>query len=146
VGARPPRGCWLVKSEPSAYAWDDLVRDGGTRWDGVRNALARNHLAGMRKGDLVLYYHSGEGKQVVGVARVTREAYPDPGADDERWVAVELAPLQPVAEPVSLAAVKADPALRRIPLVTHSRLSVMPLEPEAFERILELGKTKLRSR
>jgi predicted RNA-binding protein with PUA-like domain len=133
-----------VKSEPSAYSWDDLVRDGSTRWDGVRNAQARNHLAGMRAGDAVLYYHSGEARQVVGVARVTRAAYPDPTADDPRWLAVDLAPLKALARPVALAAIKADRALREIPLVRQSRLSVMPLERDAFERILDLGATRLR--
>src|SRR5690606_18692611 len=103
--------CWLVKSEPDAYAWDDLVRDGRTVWDGVRNALARRHLAAMRRGDLVLYYHSNVGKEVVGVARVVREAYPDPTARSGDWLAVDLEPVKPLAKPVSLAAIKADPAL-----------------------------------
>jgi predicted RNA-binding protein with PUA-like domain len=110
----------------------------------VRNAQARNHLAGMRAGDAVLYYHSGEARQVVGVARVTRAAYPDPTADDPRWLAVDLAPLKALARPVALAAIKADRALREIPLVRQSRLSVMPLERDAFERILDLGATRLR--
>ena len=138
------RSHWLVKSEPSAYSWDDLVRDGSTRWDGVRNAQARNNLAAMRVGDTVLYYHSGEGKQVVGVARVARAAYPDPTADDPRWLVVDLAPVKPLARPVTLVEIKADRALRGIPLVTQSRLSVMPLERAAFEHILELGGTRLR--
>ena len=136
------RGFWLVKSEPGTYAWSDLVRDGRTVWDGVRNPLARNHLAAMQKGDLVLYYHSGEGKEVVGVARVAREAYPDPTTDDARWVAVELAPVKPLAEPVALAAIKAEPTLRDVALVRQGRLSVMPLPRPAFERILALGKTR----
>ncbi|HEY5656975.1 MAG TPA: EVE domain-containing protein [Myxococcota bacterium] len=137
------RSYWLVKSEPDKYAWSDLVRDGSTYWDGVRNAQARNNLAAMRAGDLTLYYHSNAGKDVVGIARVTRAAYPDPTTDDARWVVVDLAPVQPLAEPVTLAQIKADAALARIPLVTQSRLSVMPLEKAAFERILELGKTRL---
>lgn len=135
-------GRWLVKSEPSTYAWDDLVRDGGTCWDGVRNHAARNHLAAMRKGDLVLYYHSGEGKQVVGLARVRRESYRDPTADDERWVAVDLEAVRPLAQPVSLASIKADPGLRGIPLVRQSRLSVMPIPCPAFERIVALGRAR----
>jgi predicted RNA-binding protein with PUA-like domain len=135
------RRCWLVKSEPFKYSWADLVRDGSTCWDGVRNAQARNNLAAMKKGDLVLYYHSNEGKEVVGVARVAAEAYPDPTADDPRWLVVELVPLKALKRTVTLAEVKADRRLAKIPLVTHSRLSVMPIESGAFARILELGET-----
>ena len=130
------RAHWLVKSEPFKYSWDDLVEDGSTCWDGVRNAEARNHLRAMRNEDLVLFYHSNQGKEVVGVARVTREAYPDPTTDDERWVVVDLAPLRPLARPVSLAEIKGDAALAGIPLVTRSRLSVMSLPKKAFDRIL----------
>ena len=137
------RRYWLVKSEPLKYAWDDLVRDGRTVWDGVRNALARNNLCAMKKGDLALYYHSSEGKQVVGVARVRRESYPDPTTDDERWVVVDLEPVQSFKEPVSLAVIKTDSELRDIPLVRQSRLSVMQLERAIFQRILRLGKTRL---
>ena len=144
--ARAARGHWLVKSEPAKYAWDQLVADGATCWDGVRNAQARNNLNAMKKGDLVLYYHSNEGKEVVGVAKVTRTAYPDPTSDDERWVVVDLAPVAPLCDPVTLADVKTDPALAKIPLVTQGRLSVMPIEQKAFERILRLGKTKLQAR
>lgn len=140
------RSYWLMKSEPFKYSFDDLVKDGSTHWDGVRNAEARNNLARVKVGDLVLFYHSNEGKQVVGVARATREAYPDPSADDPKWVVVDLEPLQPLKQPVSLAEIKADPKLAKIPLVTRSRLSVMPLERSAFERILALGKTPLRRR
>ena len=140
------RGTWLVKSEPFKYSWDEFVRDGGTVWDGVRNHAARNHLAAMRKGDLVLYYHSNEGKQVVGVARVRREAYPDPTSDDERWLAVDLEPVKPLREPVSLARIKQDPRLRDVPLVRQARLSVMPLERAAFERVLALSGTRLGRR
>jgi predicted RNA-binding protein with PUA-like domain len=138
------RAYWLVKSEPDKYSWDDLVRDGSTYWDGVRNAQARNNLREMKPGDQLLYYHSNEGKQVVGIAKVTRSAYPDPTIDDERWVVVDLAPVRPLKQPVTLAQIKADPPLAKIPLVTHSRLSVMPLTAAAFERILELGKTRPR--
>jgi predicted RNA-binding protein with PUA-like domain len=137
------RGTWLAKTEPSTYAWGDLVRDGRTRWDGVRNFAARNHLAGMREGDLVLVYHSGDERAVVGVARVAREAYPDPTAREGSWLAVDLEPVKALAKPVALAEVKADASLRGIPLVRQSRLSVMPLPPQAFERILALGKTKV---
>jgi predicted RNA-binding protein with PUA-like domain len=132
-----------VKSEPAKYAWDRLVQDGSTWWDGVRNAQARNNLQAMQQGDLTLYYHSNEGKEVVGVAKVTKTAYPDPTTDDERWVVVDLAPVKPLARPVTLAEIKADAALAKIPLVTQSRLSVMPIDARAFQRILKLGKTKL---
>jgi predicted RNA-binding protein with PUA-like domain len=138
------RGTWLVKTEPSTYAWGDLVREGRTRWDGVRNFAARGHLGGMRAGDLVLVYHSGDERAVVGVARVVGEAYPDPTAREGSWLAVDLEPVKAVARPVALAEIKAQAALRGIPLVRQGRLSVMPLPPEAFERILALGKTKVR--
>jgi predicted RNA-binding protein with PUA-like domain len=137
------RASWLVKSEPGTYSWDDLVKDGRTRWDGVRNAQARNNLAAMRVGDLALFYHSGESKEIVGIAKVVKAAYPDPTTDDERWVVVDLAPLAPLREPVTLADVKRDAALAEIALVRQGRLSVMPLETRAFARILVLGKTKL---
>ncbi len=137
------RRFWLAKSEPSSYSWSDFVDDGSTFWDGVRNTQARNSLQQMKKGDLVLFYHSNQGKEVVGVARVTKQSYPDPSSDDPRWVVVDLAPVRALAEPVSLARIKDDSALARIPLVTQSRLSVMPLERSAFERILRLGNTRL---
>lgn len=142
----PPRHHWLVKSEPDAYSWAQLVSDGGTFWDGVRNPQARNHLKAMSKGDLVLYYHSGNGKEVVGVARVTREHYPDPTARDARWVVVDLKPVRALAEPVKLAQIKAEPSLGEIALVRQSRLSVMPLHKRAFDKILRLGRTRLPSR
>ena len=141
--ARATRAHWLVKSEPFKYSWNDFVRDGSTYWDGVRNALARNNLRAMRKGDLVLYYHSNEGKEVVGVARVTRESYPDPTVDDERWVVVDLKPVKPLREPVTLADIKAQPSLSDIPLIRQSRLSVMPIPKKAFDKILSMAKTKL---
>jgi predicted RNA-binding protein with PUA-like domain len=138
------RAHWLVKSEPSAYAWAQLVKEKRTLWTGVRNFTARNHLAAMKNGDLVLYYHSGEGKEVVGVAQVRAEAQPDTTAKaGEGWVAVELVPVKPLAVPVTLAAIKAEPSLREIPLVKLSRLSVMPMPKPAFEKILGMGKTKL---
>jgi predicted RNA-binding protein with PUA-like domain len=136
-------GYWLVKSDPSAYGWEDLERDGRAVWDGVRNALACRHLAAMRKGDLVLVYHSQEGKQVMGVARVTKEARPDPKAGDERLVVVDLAPVKRLARPVTLAEIKSEPALKGMALVRQARLSVMPATKAEFERILALGKTKL---
>jgi len=147
TGSRPrakARSYWLVKSEPFEYSWDTFVEDGSTYWDGVRNYTARNNLQAMEKGDLVLYYHSNEGKEVVGVARVTRESYPDPTIDDDRWVVVDLAPVKPLEQPVTLAQVKADPKLSEMALVKQSRLSVMPVEKGAFDRILALGGTTLR--
>ena len=131
---------WLVKSEPGTYSWERLVREGRTVWDGVRNAQARNHLAEMGRGDPVLFYHSGEGREVVGVAKVVRVAYPEPGAGDPRWVAVDLAPVRALRRPVALAEIKADRSLAGIALVRQSRLSVMPLEPEQYARILALAK------
>jgi predicted RNA-binding protein with PUA-like domain len=135
-----PRRHWLVKSEPGAYSWERLVREGHTVWDGVRNAQARNHLAEMGRGDPVLFYHSGDAKEVVGIAKVARKAYPEPGAGDPRWVAVDLAPLRALRRPVSLAEIKADRSLAGIALVRQSRLSVMPLERGDYDRILALGK------
>ena len=128
-----------MKSEPSTYSWDDLVRDGRTVWDGVRNPEARNHLGAMKPGDAVLFYHSGDGKAVVGLAKVVREAFPDPRADDPKWLAVELAPQKPLARGVTLSEIKAQKALAKIPLVTRSRLSVMPIEPDAFDAIVALS-------
>jgi predicted RNA-binding protein with PUA-like domain len=134
---------WLVKSEPAKYAWDALVKDGSTRWDGVRNAQARNSLREMKPGDLVLYYHSQEGREIVGVARVAKPAYPDPTADDPQWLAVDLEPLCPLVRAVTLAELKADPDLRNLALIRQSRLSVMPVERGHFTQILKLAKTKL---
>lgn len=133
---------WLVKSEPDAYSWADLVRDGGTVWSGVRNFQARNHLRAMRLGDRVLFYHSVTDKQIVGLATVTREAFPDPTAKEGDWSAVELKPVRPFVEPVALSQIKADPALRDLPLLKQSRLSVLPVAPTEFKRLLHLGQTK----
>ena len=141
-----PRCYWLVKSEPGAYSWDDLVSEGRTAWDGVRNAQARNNLAHMREGDLVLFYHSVRERRVVGIARVVRESYPDPTSEDPRWVAVDVEPLKPLAEPVGLDAMRADPAFRDAPLLRQSRLSVTRFEKAQFERVLALGRTQLDGR
>jgi len=130
---------FLVKSEPFKYSWDQFVSDKETFWDGVRNYQARNNLTAMKKGDLVLFYHSNEGKEVVGVARVVKEAYQDPTTSDERWVVVDLAPVEKLAVPVKLETIRADELLKETPLVKQSRLSVMPLKPEEFDRILALG-------
>ena len=132
---------WLVKSEPETYSWDDFVREGHTAWTGVRNYTARLHLRAMRTGDEVYFYHSGESKSVVGVARVTKPAFPDPTAgQDEGWVAVELAAVKPLPKPVPLARIKAEAALKDIGLVRQSRLSVSPLKPAEFALIARLGK------
>jgi predicted RNA-binding protein with PUA-like domain len=130
---------WLVKSEPETYSWADLVRDGNICWDGVRNYQARNNLQQMLPGDFVLFYHSVSEKAVVGIAKVERTAYPDPTADDAKWVAVDLAPVRDFKEPVTLDQIKKDSRLENIALLRQSRLSVMPLRPEEFEVILSLG-------
>jgi predicted RNA-binding protein with PUA-like domain len=134
---------FLVKSEPFKYSFDQLLADKKTRWDGVRNFEARNHLRAMQRGDLLLFYHSNEGKQIVGIAKVARVAYADPTASDGDWSAVDVAPVKRLAAPVSLAAIRADAALKNMQLVKRSRLSVVPVTPSEFERVLELGRTKL---
>ena len=131
---------WLVKSEPFKYSWDNLAKDGWTYWDGVRNYQARNNLKSMKKGDLVLYYHSNEGKEVVGVAKVIKEHYQDPTSDDDRWVAVDIEPVQELNNPVTLSDIKSTKSLQKIPLVTHSRLSVMPFLKKEFDKIIKMGK------
>ena len=132
---------WLVKQEPEAYSWADLLRDGRTEWTGVRSFQARNNLRAMKKEDPVFFYHSVTDKKVVGLARVEREAYPDPTADGGDWVSVDLVPVKPLAASVSLEEIKADRILRVIPLVKQGRLSVMPLTREQFERLLKLSQT-----
>ncbi len=134
---------WLVKSEPEAYSWDKFVQDGGTAWTGVRNFAARLNLRAMRRGDLVCFYHSVTGKEIVGLAKVAAEAYPDPTAKEGDWSCVDLAPVKPLATPVPLDAIKADQVLALIPLVRQSRLSVSALTKEQFARLLALGKTKV---
>ncbi|MHA3774544.1 EVE domain-containing protein [Verrucomicrobiota bacterium sgz303538] len=130
---------WMVKQEPEAYSWDDFVRDGSTAWTGVRNFQARNNLRSMKRGDRVLFYHSVTGKAVVGIAEVTREAFPDPTATEGDWDCVEIRPIQPLARPVTLEEIKVHPQLQSIPLVKQSRLSVMPLQPEDFKELVRLG-------
>jgi len=132
-------GSWLVKQEPETYSWDDLVRDGTTDWTGVRNFQARNNLRQMKAGDHVLFYHSGTGKCVVGIAEVAKAAYPDPTADDPQWIAVDLKPLKPLKRTVSLEEIKAHAKLQEMLLVRQSRLSVMPVTKEEFETIVRLG-------
>lgn len=130
---------FLVKSEPHAYSWEQFLKDKRTFWDGVRNYQARNNLKEMKVGDLVLFYHSNVGKEVVGVAKVVKEFYQDPTIDDERWVAVDLVPVETLEKPVTLAQIKADEYLKDISLVRQGRLSVMPLKAEEFDRILEMS-------
>ncbi len=130
---------FLVKSEPFKYSWEQFLKDGGTFWDGVRNYQARNNMREMKAGDLVLFYHSNVGKEVVGVAKVVREAYQDPTTENENWVAVDLVPVETLPKPVTLTMIKEDPYLQNIALVRQGRLSVMPLKKEEFDRILELS-------
>ena len=139
------RRFWLIKSEPFKYPWDRLVTDGETFWDGVRNFEARNNLRAMTAGELALFYHSNEGKAIVGVARVVREAYPDPSAEGADWSAVDFAPVRALARPVTLEAAKADRVLSKMALVRRSRLSVAPVEAAEFARVLALGETRLRA-
>jgi predicted RNA-binding protein with PUA-like domain len=129
---------WLVKQEPSSYSWVDFVGDGKTTWTGVRNFAARNNLRKMRTGDEVLFYHSGEEKAVVGIAKVTRTAYPDPTAKEGDWSTVDLAAVKPLARPVTLREIKANSRLKGIPLVRQSRLSVMPLSEPEFREIVNM--------
>jgi len=128
---------WLMKSEPSSYSWDQLVRDQATEWDGVRNPTARQHLRAMKAGDEAFFYHSGDERAVVGIMRVTREAKPDPR--DPNWVSVAVEAVRPLG-PVTLKAIKAEPALAKMELVRLSRLSVSPVRDEEWQRILEMGR------
>lgn len=141
---KSPPNHWLVKQEPSDYAWSAFVQEGRAAWTGVRNFQARNHLRAMRTGDTVFYYHSGEGREVVGLARVVREAYPDPtaGADEGDWSCVDLSPVKPLKVPVTLAAIKADAVLKELALVKQSRLSVMPVTAAQAARLQALGSGK----
>ena len=136
--------CYLIKSEPSVYSFAQLCRDGQTRWDGVRNFEARNNLRLMRVGDLLLYYHSNEGKEVVGVAQVVTAAYPDPTAPDEDWSAVNVAPVRALSQPVTLAAIKSEPKLAEMALVRKSRISVVPVTAAEFALVLQMGGTTLK--
>lgn len=131
---------WLVKSEPGTYSWDDLVKDGWTYWDGVRNYQARNNLKEMKKGDQVLYYHSNVGLEIVGVAKVIKEHYQDPTTSDDRWVVVDIEPVKPLNTPVTLSDIKSEQRLKNMPLIKHSRLSVMPVTKKEFDLILKMGK------
>lgn len=131
---------WLVKQEPDVYPWSRLLTDGSVDWDGVRNFQARNNLANMRSGDRVFFYHSVKERQVVGIMRVAREAFPDPTSEDPRWLAVTFAPEETLPRPVTLATIKSCPQLQQIPLIRQSRLSVMPLTADEFETILTFAR------
>ncbi|HEY8573646.1 EVE domain-containing protein [Phenylobacterium sp.] len=130
---------WLVKSEPDTYSFEDLQKDGKTVWDGVRNNAAALHLKAMKAGEEVLFYHSGEGKSVVGVAKVVKAAFPDASDLTGRFVAVELAPVRPVKRPVTLAEMKAEPALAGLEMIRQSRLSVSPVKPDEWAAILQMA-------
>ena len=130
---------WLVKSEPFKYSWDKFNQDGRTFWDGVRNYQARNNMKAMKEGDLVLFYHSNEGKEVVGIAKVVKEFYQDPTTEDTNWVVVDLSPVETLKKTVTLEQIKKDSRLENIGLVKQGRLSVMGMKPEEFDRILELA-------
>jgi len=134
---------WLVKSEPYKYSFAMLEKDKRTVWDGVRNFEARNNLRAMKKGDLLLFYHSNEGKEVVGVAKVVKEAYPDPTAKEGDWSVVEIAPVKALASPVSLEVIRSEEKLQEFALLRRARLSVVPASEEEFRHILKLGKTTL---
>ncbi len=130
---------WLVKSEPSSYGWEQLVKDKKTTWDGVRNYAARIHLRSMKKGDEVLYYHSNEGMEIVGIAKVDKEAYQDPTTEDANWVAVDLKPYKKLKNAVSLAQIKTDKRLQDMALVRLGRLSVQPVSENEWKIIMELA-------
>jgi predicted RNA-binding protein with PUA-like domain len=130
---------WLVKQEPSSYSWSDFVAEGETTWTGVRNYTARNNLRKMKNGDEVLFYHSGEEKAVVGIARVTRPACPDVTAKEGDWSAIDLAPIKSLLQPVTLRQIKSEPRLKQIPLIRQSRLSVMPLAKAEFRQIMKMS-------
>jgi len=130
---------WLMKSEPESYGWDDLVRDKGTEWDGVRNNAARLHLKAMKKGDEAFFYHSMSDKAVVGIMRITREAQPDP--KDNYWMSVRVEPVEPLARPVTLAEIKAEPRLAKMELIRQSRLSVAPVRDDEWAVILKMAES-----
>jgi predicted RNA-binding protein with PUA-like domain len=134
---------WLVKSEPDVYPFDQLIKDKKTSWDGVRNYEARNNLRTMKKGDLVFFYHSNVGKEIVGVAKVTKEHYQDPTTDDANWVTVELAPVKKLNKPITLEMLKKHKTLSTMALVKKSRISVTIVQPEEFEAVLKLAETTL---
>ena len=143
---KPKGSYWLVKQEPETYSWSDFVSDGGTDWTGVRNYQARNNLREMKTGERVLFYHSGKDKAVVGLAEVVKSAYPDPTADDEQWLAVDLKPIRALKNPVPLAAIRYDKRLSQLPLIRQSQLSVMSLTKDEFEILVATGDGKSRKK
>jgi predicted RNA-binding protein with PUA-like domain len=144
--SKPRASYWLVKQEPETYSWSDFVSDGGTDWTGVRNYQARNNLREMKTGERVLFYHSGKDKAVVGLAEVAKSAYPDPTADDEQWVAVDLKPIKALKNPVPLAAIRYDKRLSQLPLIRQSQLSVMSLTKDEFDILVATGDGKSRKK
>ncbi|MEK9601679.1 MAG: EVE domain-containing protein [Bacteroidetes bacterium] len=132
---------WLIKSEPYKYSWDQMVADGSTYWDGVRSYPARVHLKAMKNGDLCLFYHSNEGKEIVGITRVIKEAYQDPTTEDEKWVAVDVEVVKPLNSSVTLAQIKSNDTLANMALVKQARLSVGPVQEFEFEEIIKLSNT-----
>ncbi|TCJ18977.1 EVE domain-containing protein [Flaviaesturariibacter flavus] len=133
---------WLIKSEPFKYSWEQFEKDGQTFWDGVRNYAARNNLRAMKKGDLAFFYHSNEGLEIVGIARVVKEAYPDPTAEDDTWSVVDFKPFKKLKQPVTLATIKADPRLKEMDLLRLGRLSVGQVRDEEWAIVLEYAQTK----
>ncbi len=131
---------WLLKTEPGTYSWEDLLKDGNTFWDGVRNYQARNYLKEMKSGDLALYYHSVNEKRILGIAKVVKESYQDPSTDDDRWVAVDIKPFSSLENPVTLADIKDDERLADMVLVKNSRLSVQPVSKKQFDLIVQKSK------
>ncbi len=136
---------WLVKSEPFKYSWDDFVKQGIGTWDGVRNYQARNNLASMKVDDLVFFYHSNEGMEIVGIAKIIKEAYPDPTIDDPRWLVVDLIAVEKLPKPVTLKEIKADEKLQEMALIKNSRLSVQPVKKEEFDFIISKAYEKQQS-
>jgi len=130
---------WLIKSEPEKYSWEKFNKDGRTFWDGVRNYAARNNMRAMKEGDLAFFYHSNEGKEIVGIAKVVKEAYQDPTTDDTNWVVVEFSPVEALKNPVTLAKIKAEPMLSTMELVRLGRLSVSAVTPAEFDKVLEMS-------
>ena len=133
---------WLIKSEPFKYGWDQFLQDKQTYWDGVRNYAARNNLRAMKKNDLAFFYHSNEGMEIVGIAKIVKEAYQDPTTNETAWVVVDVKPYRTLKKPVSLAMIKADKTLQQMALVKLSRLSVQPVTEQEWERVLELAGEK----
>jgi len=134
---------WLIKSEPFKYSWDQFEKDKETFWDGVRNYAARLNLRGMKKGDLAFFYHSNEGTEIVGIAKIVKEAYQDPSTDDDRWVAVDVAPVKKLKKPVTLAQIKATPGLADMALVRLGRLSVQPVTEQEWKMVMKMAGEKI---